>query len=687
VVAGLAGVALLCLIAASPSGQNRTALYEGKQQLALNGVRDASTMFGTPKTALPTNMLKDAAKAARGVGGDAKDMAAMDAAMNYRKAHGEGKMTYAKGHMPARKAVLPRSAKGYGIGMSKVAGMGEKALAKELADDNKSRTQSVLPSHVVEPKHTMSRAQIAKSEISSNDREADAMLPEHNQEAAHKTQAQIRGTEVRYNSAHASAVMPHSKQHGVQVKSSLSQASQAKSEEDSYAKRANSIVPERTLEKRPRTQAQIRKSEEQYNAKHADAMLPEHNKEAASKTLAQIRTQEEQYNSEHASKVVTEHTQEKVRRTQAQIRSAEEKANAQHANAVVPERSSGGGNPTQRLSVAQQAAKEEQQMEASASNVVATDDDIDKDLSNARAKETARARAFDQDVAHQRASLNRLAWKKQKQAHAVSYSYDRLYQQALAKEESQSEKHRRSKAHDETQMEKHMQSQIADIEGKSHQKLTADQIRQRKVEKQNNAHLESQVDEIADIEGKIHQKLTADQIRQSKVEKLNNAHLESQVDEITAAAGPRDASHLMSSGHTDMARNTAAIKNADKHLASQVAAITSGIHTSAIQQPQPGAKKTAAKPALAKRVAKVKAPKIANSAPKTIKHQTSKMMAGEHSLQAAREKALLSAYTKTSTRSALASATSKAVKSKTWAAQSVADNMEKAAAYLNSASQ
>lgn len=553
----------------------------GNQQLVSHGVRDASAIFqNTPKPVPPTHMLKDAAKAARGAGGDSKDMAAMDAAMNYRKAHGEGKMTYAKGRMPARKTVIPRAAKGYGNGMATVAGMGEPALAKQLSDENESRTISILPSHVVEPKHTMSQAQIAASEVSSNASEADAMLPEHNNEAVQKSQEQIGASEIKYNSAHASAVMPQSEQRVVQgLRLKSSQASQAKSEEDTYAKRADAIVPEHTSEMKP--------------------------KEGARKTFAQIRKQEERYNFEHASNVVTEHTQEKARRTQSQIRAAEEKANVQHANAVVPERTV---TPTQRLSVAQQAANEEQEMEASASSVVATDDDIDKDMNDARTKETARTRAFHQDVAHQR-SLNRLAWK----------------------------------AHDETNTERQMQSQI-----------------ETKMER----HMQSQ---ISDIEGNFHSKLTTEQMKEKKVELQNNKHLESQVDDITAAAGPRDASHLMASGghHTDMARNTAAIKNADNHLASQVADITSGI-----PQPQPVAMKSA-KPVLAsKRLPKAAVPKVvrkaaAKAAPKSIKKQTAKMMTGEHKLQATREKALFDAYTKSSTptKSALAS------KSNSWAAQ------------------
>ena len=223
-------------------------------------------------------------------------MQAMKAAMDYRKQNNLGKMTYAKGHFPVKKAVAPTKA--YGQGIAGVAGMGEQALAKQLSDDNEARTQSVLPEHNVEPRHTKTQAQMANEEIGNNDREADAMLPEHNRFGARKTQNQIRGEEIKYNSAHADAVMPAASKHLVQgLHLKVNRASMAKSEEAVNAKRADAIVPEHNVEKKARTQSQIRKSEETYNAKHADAMLPEHNVEGIKKaTQAQIRNSEEQYN-------------------------------------------------------------------------------------------------------------------------------------------------------------------------------------------------------------------------------------------------------------------------------------------------------------------------------------------------------------------------------------------------------
>jgi hypothetical protein len=178
-----------------------------------------------------------------------------------------------------------------------------------------------------------------------------------------------------------------------------------------------------------------------------------------------------------------------ARRTQAQISASEEQSNAQHASAVVP---ASAATATQRLSVAAQEKKEEEQMDADSSSVVATDDDIDEDMNSAKEQESARARAFNQDVAQQRAALSRDAKKKQDK-HAVSYSYNSLYQQALAKEKKRSDEHRQNVKSDETKMQNHIQSQIADIEGKTQHKLTADQIRQRAIEQQNNQHLASQV--------------------------------------------------------------------------------------------------------------------------------------------------------------------------------------------------
>ena len=350
-----------------------------------------------PQSDSLTAMLKDAAKAARGAGGDSTDMAAMAAAMNYRKVHGMGKMQYAKGHLPVQAAAKPQQIKGYGAGVSAVAAQGERVIAKQLSDDNEARTQSVMPEHVIEPQHTKSQAQIARAEMDNNDREADSMLPEHNQEAAHKSREQIRSDEIKYNTDHATAMMPTSRKHSVQGLKLEDRAGQAQSEEDADAKRADAIiVPDLKEDSKPkvRTQAQIRKSEEQYNEKHADAMLPEHNKEVVHKSQAQIRKSEEQYNSKHAdamlpehntegtkksrsqirneeeqynalhaSKVVTEHTQKKqVHLTQAQIRASEEKDNEKRARAVVP----AGSSPqkqVQRLSVAEQTAQEEQQIE------------------------------------------------------------------------------------------------------------------------------------------------------------------------------------------------------------------------------------------------------------------------------------------------------------------------------------
>lgn len=75
----------------------------------------------SPKPAVPTSTLKDASKAAREAGGDAQDMAAMAAAMQYRKTTGAGKMQYAKGQTHARKSVQPvANEKKYGLGMHKV---------------------------------------------------------------------------------------------------------------------------------------------------------------------------------------------------------------------------------------------------------------------------------------------------------------------------------------------------------------------------------------------------------------------------------------------------------------------------------------------------------------------------------------------------------------------------------------
>ena len=132
-------VALLCLIATSSSGKNvRGVLLEGRQQLAAeHGVLDASAMMvNSPKLALPSAVLHDATKAARG--GDSRDKSAMAAAMQFRKATGAGKMQYAKGHSLVRKSTQPVEGKKYGLGMDSVASMGEQALAKQLAEENES---------------------------------------------------------------------------------------------------------------------------------------------------------------------------------------------------------------------------------------------------------------------------------------------------------------------------------------------------------------------------------------------------------------------------------------------------------------------------------------------------------------------------------------------------------------------
>lgn len=577
----------------------------GRQQLsAVHGVRDASDMFANnPKPALPTSALKGAAKAAREAGGDEKDMAAMAAAMQFRKATGAGTMQYAKGHFPAHKRVQPvEEDKKYGLGMDSVAGMGEQALAKQLSEENESRTKSMLPQSVEASKPIQTRAQIADQEESSNDREADGILPEHNLEAPHKSLLKIRGGEMKYNSAHAKAVMPKSRARKDAVH--LSRASQAQSEEAVYATRAEAIVPEHTHDAKARTRADIRVSEEQYNAKHADAIMPEHNSEKARKTRSQIRSHEENYNAEHASKVVTEHTQEsKLHRTQAQIRSAEEKNNEKHAKAVVPP--SAKASSSQRLSVAEQAAREERQMDEDASNVVVTDHTIDRAIKEARAQGAKKLRAFEQDVSMERPK--QLRGKQVGMSH-TSYSYDKLYSDALKKEERR------------------------DHEGAAEKKA------QEKLQK----HIASQIDRI---EGKGIEGLSPTEARQRKLEQENDRHITSQVDAITAAAGPRDASHMVS----DSVLNRMAMKATNKHLNTEVDHIIPSSKSAprATATHKVGVHGGSSNTAVLKRESRAA--------------KTAKMLAAEHKMDAARDKKLFNVYSKT--------AASKARRQSSWAAQ------------------
>ena len=583
--------------------------FRGRQQLsAFHGVRDASAMFAaSPKPAVPTSTLKDASQAAQEAGGDAQDMAAMAAAMQYRKTTGAGKMQYAKGKKIAASVQPVANEKKYGLGMDKVAGMGEQALAKQLSEENDSHIASMLPEHVEAPKPTETRAQIAENEISDNDREADNMLPEHNLEAPHKSLLNIRGGEMKYNSAHAKAVMPKSEARNGAIR--LSRAHQAQSEEAEYSKRAEAIVPEHTEDHKTRTQADIIKSEEKYNAKHADAILPEHNREMASKTRSQIRQQEEDYNADHASKVLTEHTQEgQLHRTQAQIRSAEEKSNELHANAVVPP-SAGASSSAQRLSVAEQAAREENQMAEDASNVVVTDHTIDRAISEARANGAKKLRAFEQDRSMERHSV--LRRKRALDSH-TSYSYDKLYADALKKEERR-DHHDSTEVRAQQQMQKHIQTQINEIEGKGLLKMTASEVRQQKIEQE------------------------------------NDEHIASQVDAITASAGPRDASHMVSDG----ALNRMAMKATSKHLNSEVNNIMSSTS-------KPVPKKTVVGKAAGKPAGKKQAvPKKESTAAKTAK-----MLAAEHKMTAARDKKLFNVYSKTATSTARPEA-----RHPSWAAQ------------------
>jgi len=597
-------VALLCLIATSSSDKNaRDALLEGRQQThpsssqlaASHGVLDASAMFASsPKLALPATILKDATQAARG--GDARDRSAMAAAMQFRKASGAGKMQNTKGHALVRTSTQPVAGKRYGLGIASVASMGETALAKQLAEENESRTQSMLPEHEAAAKPIGTQAQIADSEIASNDREADGLLPEHNLEAPHKSLLKIQGSEVKYNKAHAIAVMPKSQAPKGVVP--LSRANQAQSEEAAYAKRADAIVPEHTPDKKKRTQAQIRDSEERYNAKHADAIMPEHSKEKARQTRSQIREREERYNEEQAAKVVPEQAKEStLHRTQAQIRASEEQDNAVHAGAVVPQPTA--ITTSQRLSVAQQAAREEHQMEEGASNVVVTDNTIDRDIRAAREQGARKQHEFE---AARRRELH--------DESRSSYSYDKLYDAALKKEER---RHNAGEAEVQAQdkIQEHMNSQIDMIEGKDIKPLSAHAKRQRKIEEENDRHITSQVDAIT-----------------------------------AASAGPRDASHM----ETDASRNQMAMQAISKHLNREVAHITSPLSEST------------AKTAVPRQAATTVARKSVKGESTAAK--TAKMLAAEHKMDKARNKKLFNVYSQTTT-----SSTRPKVRHESWAAQ------------------
>ena len=569
----------------------------GHQQQLFTGVRDASAILGREvKPVVPTNMLQDAAKAARGEGGekgDARDMAAMAAAMNYRKANGEGTTMHdAKGRMPSAAAAdsQPQGWNGkYGAGMAKVAALGEKALAKQLASRNEERTRKLLPSHVVEPQHTKTQAQIASEEVSGNAQEADSLLPEHNLEKARKSQEQIRGEEISYNEQHASAVMPTSDKAGVHnMLRQKDRAGQEQDEEAANAKRADAIVPERTAAIKARTESEIKSAEEQYNARHAAAILPEHTEEVAHKA-------------ERASSA------------------AEQAANARHANAVMPAGSNTRAR-AQRLSVAQQAAEEEKEIEGDASSLVVSDTNIDKAMNDARAQENKRESAFEQDVSEQRKALARSRKQLSSSKGAVSYSYNQLYEQALQKEESRNKAHRRSMAKSESQTQRHIDAQIAEIEGKTPKKMSADRLHEKQLEAQ------------------------------------NEQHLVAQTDAITSSAAPRDASHMAAS---DMTRSAQAVKADNAHLNGQVAKIVSAFSPkSAI-------------------VAAKRAPKAASAPPKAahknIKVDTAKMLAGARKMEA--KKDLFKIYASVGETSPRAH--------ETWAAQSVAKNMAAVAAGMH----
>jgi hypothetical protein len=590
-------------------------------------VRDASQMFPTqPKPKVSTKLLRSAAKAANarvGEKGDAQDMAAMKAAMMYRKAQGEGPMTYAKGHLPPKPKAVPQAVTGYGQGLDKVASLGESTLAKQMTDDNERRTQSVLPEHVVEPKHVESQAQMAKEEMMNNDQEADSMLPEHNVEAAHKSQSEIRDSEIKQDMEHANAVMPTmSAKHRVQgLHLKASQADQAKSEEAAYAKRADAILPEHTKEKAHAIHAN-KETEEKYNSKHADAVVPEHNVEAKSRTRDQIRKSEEQYDAAAADAVVPEHEKEHKARTQAEIRKEEEQENAKSADAVVPEHAAVA---TQRLTIAQQEATEEKQMEESAGNAMATDAVLDQEVKDAKVHEQARQHALEEDVRKQRDLLQHSSLKKAPES-SPSFSYRKLYAEELKKEALRS-KREETKAHKDLKMEKHIESQIKEIEGQGVQQASQSKIREQ------------------------------------DAEALNNQHISQQVNAITAAAsGPRDVTDVLRSSSSALSRNMAAIHAANKHLDTEVDDITSGF--------APVSKARRAHAAPVKKVSMTKtAPKMKK--PEDIKSKTAAMITAAHKMEAARSKHLFNVYTQTTS-----------TQPKSWAARSVHDNMAKAAARM-----
>ena len=526
------------------------------------GVRSASSMMAAaPKPKVSSHMLKEAAKAAREAGGDAKDEEAMAAVLQYRKEQGLGKFQYAKGHMPPPvKAVVEQKA---GMGMEKVASMGERSLAKQMMDEEERRAESILPEHNVEQKRIKSQSQIAQDENDSNVREANALMPEHNlarRQAAHLSREQIRNKDIQDNLKHANAVMPAHKKHVVQALKTLTRADRAKEEEKDNEDRADAIVPEHTPEKKARTQAQIRQSEEDSNEKHADAVVTEHNVEGAHQTRDEIRKQEEEYNAEHAAKVTPEHNVEGAHKTMAEIRKQEEEYNAEHAAKVVTEST----KEKLRVSVAQQMAEEERQNAGEASSSVATDKDIDEAIHEAKAKESERAHAMDQDVKRQRANLDREAgvnFGSKKAKHAVSYSYDRLYQQALEKEERKSHAHH-TYTSDETKLAKHLSSEVDNIiDGNA---VHPDQFQEKEDLKLDN-HLAKQVDEITAPEP-VH--LNHEEIHQEKVDQKLNQQLAKQVDAITAAAdGPRDASHVMKSQHVVRSATEVIKTKASKALA------------------------------------------------------------------------------------------------------------------------
>ena len=533
-------------------------------------VRDASAVKDTaPQLKVPSALLKSAARAAKGMAGekgDKKDMAAMHAAMVYRQEHGSAQ----KAVQGATKAKTQPAV--YGLGMSKVAKLGERGIAAAMDAQIDARADGILPSHVVDRKLVKSEGQIAKEEMGSNDKEADSLLPEHNLEAPHKSILQISKAEMHSNVKHANAAMPtvngHSKRatQGLHLKASQEKQA-AQSEEQAIAHKANSLVPEHVGSKKALTREQISAAEERENAMRAAAITPEH-------------------------------TTDK-----------------------------------KRLSLAQQEAQEEKQMSDSASVTSVTDSTLDKAISAGKAKETARSRAYRADVSYEARAAQR-GWggkgiagthtpfaTRKSAKKDPSYSYNKLYEQALAKVKKE--------------------DAADDAAGNMDRSMSREQ-----------AHMRSQLNVI---EGNLHPKLTAAQARSTEAEALNSKHLAAEVSAITTPRGPRDASHLL--GQSDASRSMAAIKAANKHLDSEVADITSGIDP--------------AKP----RLAAQEKPKHKVVKTHDTKSNTAKMLAGEAKLEQARKDHLFNVYTHTTEKSspqALAAA-------KSWAAQSVADNMSKAA--------